>query len=210
MKKFELWYSAKPYYIGQLFGEDKACYNLETKKTIGKEGLTCPIGFVSLYQHFGMKGHTGEDLMAKNGQPLYCSQDGVVEEVETEEARGLGLGIITDEKYDLGEYGEHYVKCRYWHLKGFTVNKGDQVKVGQIIGYADNTGFSAGDHLHFEIKPVEKNTDGTYYNVFQTNGYYGSINPQPYWNKVYSQDIWFFYKLIELIKLTINFFKTKK
>lgn len=209
MKKLELFYPVKTYFVGQMFGEDKACYDPITKKVIARTDLTCPAGFVSLYQNFGMKGHTGEDLMASDGQSVYCSQDGIVEEVETETARGLGLGIITDEKYDLGEYGEHYVKTRYWHLKGFTVNKGDQVKVGQIIGYADNTGFSAGDHLHFECKPIERNADGTYYNVYQSNGYYGAISPEPYWNKYYSQDTWIFYKMVEIYQQIINLL-TKK
>lgn len=29
------------------------------------------------------------------------------------------------------------------------------VHIGQLIGRADNTGLSSGDHLHFELKPVE-------------------------------------------------------
>jgi len=210
MTKFEIWYPCKNYWVYQKFGENNVCYNPETKKVIGKVNSVCPVGSVSLYQYVGMKAHNGEDLMARDGQKVYCSQDGIVVEIQTEPERGLGIGIITDKKYDLGEYGEHYVKCRYWHLKGFNCKLGDVVKVGQVIGYADNTGYSSGTHLHFECKAVEYNPDGSYYNVFQDNGFFGAFDPQPYWNKIYSQDIWIFYKLVELLKLIINFLKLKK
>jgi len=57
-----------------------------------------------------------------------------------------------------------------------------------LLGYCDSTGFSAGDHLHFELKAVLKNTE-RFYNVFQTNGYYGGVNPDPYWNGEYAKPI---------------------
>jgi len=208
MKKFELWYPLKPYYLNQAFGEDNIC--VKNKEVVGKVDGVCPIGFVSLYTSVGLLAHNGEDLMASDGQKIYPSQDGTVVEIQTEPERGLGIGVITTEKYDLGEYGEHYVKIRYWHLKGSNCKLGDKVTVGQVIGYADSTGYSSGVHLHIEGKPIEYNPNGTYYNVFQDNGMFGAIDPQPYWNKIYSQDIWLFYKLIELYKLIINFLKLKK
>ena len=206
MTKFELWYSLKPYRVHQKFGENTACLTSD-KKVVVKVNGVCPAGTKDLYASFGMKGHNGEDLLATDSQKVYCSQDGTVVEIETELSRGLGIGIITDQKYVLGESGEYYMKCRYWHLKGFNVKIGDTIKVGQVIGYADNTGYSSGTHLHFEIKPVEYNSDGTYYNVFQNNGYYGTIDPASYWNKFYSQDFWLIYKLIELYKSVIGFYK---
>lgn len=208
MTKFELFYPLKTYWRNQSFGESTQCLD-STNKVVPKIGGVCPVGTKDLYLSMGLKGHNGEDLMATDGQKVYCAQDGVVVEIQTESERGLGIGIITDKKYDLGGYGEQFVKCRYWHLKGFNCKLGDKVSVGQVIGYADNTGYSSGTHLHFEIKLVEYNPDGSYYNVFQDNGFFGSIDPQPYWNKIYSQDIWVFYKLIELYKLIINKLKNK-
>jgi len=39
----------------------------------------------------------------------------------------------------------------YEHLKSYAFEVGDQVETGQVIGWADNTGWSSGDHLHFEV-----------------------------------------------------------
>ena len=207
MTKFEIFYPCKPYWRNQIFGVSTQCIT-SNNKVVPKIDGVCPIGTKDLYLSMGLKGHNGEDLMATDGQKIYCSQDGIVVEIQTEPERGLGIGIITDQKYDLGEYGEHYIKMRYWHLKGLNCKLGDKVSVGQVLGYADNTGFSSGVHLHIEGKPIEYNPDGSYYNVFQNNGYFGAIDLQPYWNKCYSQDIWIFYKIIELYKLLLN--KLKK
>lgn len=60
-----------------------------------------------------------------------------------------------------GSYG-NYVKIKhsngyytlYAHLKygSVTVNTGDRVSKGQVIGYMGNTGHSFGAHLHFEVR----------------------------------------------------------
>ena len=177
MKRFELYYPVYPFMVGQTFGENLACINAENKVVAALNNV-CPAGYEKLYQKFGLAGHTGLDVACYHGQPIYAAQDGIVEEIQTEPERGLGLGIITEEKWGTF-YGEYLVKLRYWHLKGFNVTKGQRVMIGDLIGWADNTGLSSGDHLHFECKPVIK-TDTGYINAFQSNGFVGAIDPNPY------------------------------
>ena len=41
----------------------------------------------------------------------------------------------------------------YGHLlKGICVKNGDKVKKGQVIGFMGNSGYSNGQHLHFELR----------------------------------------------------------
>ncbi len=171
------------FYINQNFGSDMSCLQLKDRKTVvtKKTEDTCPVGYESLYKLSGLKGHNGLDLSASHGMPIYSAFDGWVEEVQTEEARGLGLGIVSTELYPCTELNNANTqfKVRYWHLKSFEVEKNNPVKKGDLIGYADNTGYSSGDHLHFELKPVTVK-NGKVTNTLQNNGYFGAVNPLPY------------------------------
>jgi len=187
--KIQLYYPIKPHILTQNFGDSLACVEnsnlpITQRKIVGKNAGKCPFNYVDLYPLLGMKGHTGMDIGAKHGQALYhCGPEGIVQEIQTEVERGLGLGIITKEKFQFNEFDNdeaaYQAKLRYWHLKSFNVKMGDTVKLGDLIGYCDNTGVSAGDHLHLELKPVNQN-GSSYSNVLQSNGYFGSIDPKPY------------------------------
>lgn len=193
--KLRLTYPCRPYIKHQNFGDSLACVEdrsdipLSKKKVIAKRDNVCPVGYTSLYETLGLKGHSGMDLYAAHGMPIYhAGPDGFVHEICSEVERGLGLGIITNEAFEY-EGKEYPMKLRYWHLLGFAVKMGDKVKRGDLIGFADNTGISAGDHLHFEVKPqLYRGTApfGDYYNAFQTNGYYGGIDPEPFFTGSYS------------------------
>ena len=169
--------------ITQGFYENRACVDLATgTKTITCDGNNPPAGYKSVYK----TGHGGLDLKANTGDMIYSAQDGIVEEWVAEKARGIGLGIITTQKFYCDETGkDEYWKIRYWHQCANLVKLGDKVSIGQPIAIADNTGYSSGSHLHFETKPVKVvfNKDGSIKkttNILQSNGYYGSVNPQPY------------------------------
>lgn len=45
----------------------------------------------------------------------------------------------------------------YAHMKDRTVQAGDQVQAGQLVGHMGNTGHSYGQHLHFELHNGEWN-----------------------------------------------------
>ena len=173
-----LFQPVKPFIINQYFSENKACLPINGGKVIFCDGLNPPIGYRSVYSN---KGHNGLDLRAYHAQPVYASQDGIVIEVVDENKRGIGLGIVTKEKYFCVETGkDEYFKIRYWHNKINLVKLGQEVNAGELITLADNTGYSSGDHLHFELKPVYLTDGGKWYNVLQNNGFHGAVDPLQY------------------------------
>lgn len=181
MPKLKLVYPIRPYRVNQKFGENTPCvsgFGKPTQRIVDGTQTTCPVGFEKLYQKFGMEGHNGIDLAA-GVQPVYATCAGTVIEQQLVEARGLGLGIVTDEPVDL-QSGTHYAKLRYWHLKSFKVNVGDHVAQGQVIGYSDNTGYSSGNHLHFELQPMKKTSSGQYTRVDPPGNIAGAVDPEPY------------------------------
>lgn len=88
------------------------------------------------------KAHTGIDLGAKTGDPVYVTADGVVKMVESK-ATGYGKQILVDHGYGY--------QTRYAHLSYIGVVPGQHVKRGERIGKVGNTGTSTGPHLHYEV-----------------------------------------------------------
>lgn len=193
--RLELWYPVKSYSVNQEFGANSPCvkdFGLPTQQVVMGDN-TCPPEYDKLYQHFGMSGHNGIDIYAGE-QPVYAACDGVVIEKQVVPARGLGLGILTNEAVYLDRFGTHYVKLRYWHLKSFNVEVGDSVKIGQQIGVTDSTGYSSGNHLHFEGQPMDKDSGGHPILAFpgssggRSDVIAGAIDMAPYWSKYYATD----------------------
>jgi murein DD-endopeptidase MepM/ murein hydrolase activator NlpD len=217
MNKPSLYYPVKPLHINQHFGDNIPCvkdFGLSTQDIVsGLDNTTCPIGYDKLYSHWSMSGHNGTDLMAGE-QNVYATMDGVVVEQQTVESRGLGLGILSKEILDLGSGGEHYLKLRYWHLKSFAVNAGDSVVAGQLIGISDNTGYSSGNHLHFEGQPMDKDTSGHLTLSNPSGNIAGAIDIEPYFNGMFAQDIQQINSLLSnlVIVLTklLNYLKSNK
>src|SRR3990167_7526417 len=156
---------------GQFFGEDKS-------EDACKYRPDYPCG-ISLYKYWGMMGHNGLDIPCNDSEPILASHDGVVVETSSDESAGLGVVLWDDVQL---------VKTIYWHLKSFPVQVGNRVKRGDIIGLADNTGFSSGNNLHFGLKQTNQN--GT--TVNWENGFAGAVDPWPHL-------VWF--NDMELIKL---------
>jgi murein DD-endopeptidase MepM/ murein hydrolase activator NlpD len=85
--------------------------------------------------------HSGLDISADHGQPVYATADGTVQAAGPAGAYGNmvtidhGFGLVT----------------RYAHLQGFKVRPGDTVRRGDVIGLVGSTGRSTGDHVHYEV-----------------------------------------------------------
>lgn len=195
MKKF-LYQPVKPFIVNQHFGENKACIDLATnKKVISCDGNNPPQGYRSLY---GPKGHSGADYHAFHGQPVYCACDGIVEFIDTQEKSGLDVrvtSVIDGVKF----------RHIYEHLLGYQHQTGTLVKTGDIIGWADNTGYSAGDHLHFELQKWTENG-------------WEPVDPALYMSNVYALDgklighkiAWLQEQVARLAELVADYLRDKK
>lgn len=85
--------------------------------------------------------HNGLDIAGDKGQPVYATAAGVVTQAGYSGA--YGNLIIVDHGFGL--------ETRYGHLSGFNVQKGAQVKRGEMIGRLGATGRTTGNHLHYEV-----------------------------------------------------------
>lgn len=190
--KLSLYYPVKPFYFAQHFGDNIPCvkdFGLPTQTIVdGEDNKTCPVGYDKLYQKFGMSGHNGSDLHAEV-QNVYAACGGTVIEKQTVPARGLGLGILTDTPVEIAPGVEHYMKIRYWHLKSFFKEVGDHVDAGDLIGISNNTGYSSGNHLHFEGQPMDKDAGGHPFLTYPNNGIGAAVDLEPFFTGEYAEDI---------------------
>lgn len=89
--------------------------------------------------------HAGIDLRDRCGEPVYAGRDGTVQWAR--QRSGYGGQVMIDHGWVNGSS----LMSSYNHMSAFTVGSGTQVRAGQLLGYAGNTGTSAACHLHFEV-----------------------------------------------------------
>ena len=138
-----------PFRVGQKFGQNQACIPITGYKPgtlISCDGHNPPPGYKSVY---GPEGHTGIDVGANHSQPVYCTYPGVVYKVDSNERTGLDVRIESEIN------GIRY-RHIYEHLLGYQYKVGDKVELGALIGWADNTGYSSGDHLHYQLEELKE------------------------------------------------------
>ncbi|GEM_PF-342956 len=93
--------------------------------------------------------HSGLDLPAKYGTPIYAPASGAV--VYAQKKGHYGNFILISHSYGF--------KTAYGHLSRYAVKSGDYVSKGQKIGYVGSTGRSTGPHLHYEVRYFRKLLD---------------------------------------------------
>jgi murein DD-endopeptidase MepM/ murein hydrolase activator NlpD len=85
--------------------------------------------------------HTGIDLAARYGAPIYAAKAGYVTEAGWGKF-GLNVRISTGRS----------VSNIYGHMSRLRVRNGEFVQRGELIGYEGCTGICTGSHLHFEVQ----------------------------------------------------------
>lgn len=131
---------------------DKSSYP-KPKKGI----LSWPLDAVKITQEFGKTvaaqklyvsgSHNGVDFGASIGTRVKAVLDGVVV--------GTGNTDIYKGCYSFGKWvmvkHPNGLSTIYAHLSVISVNQGQELKTGDIIGYSGNTGYSTGPHLHLGL-----------------------------------------------------------
>ena len=101
---------------------------------------------------FGKGNHTGLDIAAEHGKPIYAAEAGVVDTAVADKAQegaeGWENGI-----YLVLDHGSG-LKTMYAHCSALAkdIKAGDRVTKGQLLGYVGSTGLSTGNHLHFAVE----------------------------------------------------------
>jgi murein DD-endopeptidase MepM/ murein hydrolase activator NlpD len=85
--------------------------------------------------------HTGLDISATKGQPVYATANGTVQSAGPSGA--YGTMVVIDHGFGL--------TTRYAHLSATNVAPGEAVARGDVIGFAGSTGRATGDHVHYEV-----------------------------------------------------------
>ncbi len=107
--------------------------------------------------------HHGIDLVCPFGTPEVSVADGVVYRTNTGcpaygawlDMCGGGYGnfVMVDSTFQVGDqHGTHHLYILYAHMKQDpSVQPGQAVQPGTLLGFEGSSGWSSGPHLHFEI-----------------------------------------------------------
>ena len=111
--------------------------------------LTSPFG-MRIHPVYGYERmHSGVDMAAPAGTPIYAAKAGKVTTATWNNSAGYYVSI---------NHGDGFSSI-YMHMTHYIVSAGQYVSRGQVIGYVGSTGTSTGNHLHFGIA-----YNGTYVN----------------------------------------------
>jgi murein DD-endopeptidase MepM/ murein hydrolase activator NlpD len=87
--------------------------------------------------------HSGIDIAAPKGTPVYAAADGIIRKSEFNRS-GYGNLIVVEHEKNLSTY--------YGHLDERNGQVNQRVKKGDLIGRVGATGMATGPHLHFEVR----------------------------------------------------------
>ena len=103
--------------------------------------LSSPYGWRVHPVHGDWRFHSGVDLAAPGGTPIYATRGGTVTIATYSSSAGYYVTV---------NHGDGF-SSSYMHMTHYIVSPGQYVSAGQTIGYVGSTGTSTGNHLHFSI-----------------------------------------------------------
>ena len=93
--------------------------------------------------------HNGLDIAVAEGTDVIAVKSGTVTEVRTSATYGKVLKYDTTDGYTV----------MYAHLSKVLVQKGEEIRQGQVVAKSGNTGLSTGPHLHYSLWKDEELLD---------------------------------------------------
>lgn len=121
--------------------------------------------FHPIYKSLRM--HTGVDIAAPHGTPIYATGNGRVTVADRSPLGYSGYGIVCKIDHGFG------YESLYAHMSKLAVRPGQKVKRGDIVGYVGSTGASSGSHVHYEVLVNGKHVNPVYY-------FFIDISPEEY------------------------------
>ena len=106
-----------------------------------KGSISSPFGSQRIYNGRPSWSHSGLDIAAKTGTPIYSPSIAIVK--LSENMLVHGNTIILDHGWG--------IQSIYNHLDTLSVKPGDFIKKGHKIGTVGSTGLSTGPHLHWAV-----------------------------------------------------------
>ena len=101
--------------------------------------------------------HTGTDIACAEGTPILAAADGTVTVANGLDSWGGSYGYYIQIDHGGG------LETLYAHCSSICVTTGQQVQVGQVIGYVGHTGRVTGNHLHLEVRIDGNRADAMQY-----------------------------------------------
>lgn len=111
--------------------------------------------------------HSGIDMTAPVGTPVYATGDGVVRVAGRSSQGYSGYGVVA-----LVDHGYGF-QTLYAHMQSVKVHVGQKVKRGEQIGTVGSSGMSSGNHLHYEVIQNGNKVDPVYF-------FFNDLTPEEY------------------------------
>lgn len=110
--------------------------------------------------------HTGVDLSAKTGTPIYATGDGTIQVAgRSNDLSGYGIAVLINHGYGY--------QTLYGHMSDVKVRPGQKVKRGELLGHVGSTGLASGPHCHYEVWLNGNKVNPIFY-------FFNDLTPQEY------------------------------